>query len=73
MARKKLVKYDPENGHLIEERELTLEELTCFFDAVIRGGGMYTRRCEMDGFAGEVYASKYDPDPIYDYKITDIE
>jgi len=74
MARKKLSKYDPENGHLIEERELTPEEVASLFDAVVQGGGMYTRRNEPDGsIAGEVYASKYDTIPIYDYKITDIE
>lgn len=73
MARKKLSKYDPENGHLIEECELTPEEVASLFDAVVQGGGMYTRRCEMDGFTGEVYASRYDTIPIYDYKITNIE
>lgn len=74
MARKKFTKYDPENGHLIEERELTLEELTRLFDAVVQEGGKYTRRNEPDGsLTGEVYASMYDTIPIYDYKITDIE
>lgn len=74
MARKKLAKYDPENGHLIEECELTPEELTRLFDAVVQEGGKYTRSNEPDGsLTGEVYASMYDTIPIYDYKITNIE
>ena len=73
MARKKISKYDPENGHLIEECELTPEELTRLFDAVVQDGGKYTRRNEPDGLTGEVYASMYDTIPIYDYKITNIK
>ena len=74
MARKKLAKFDPENGHLIEECELTPEELTRLFDAVVQGGGMYTRRNEPDGvLTGEVFSRENDTVPAYNYKITFIE
>ena len=74
MARKKLSKYDPENGHLIEEREFTPEEVTSLFDAVVQGGGMYTRRNEPDGsITGEVFSGENDTVPAYKYKITFIE
>ena len=74
MARKKLAKYDPENGHLIEECELTPEEVASLFDAVVQGGGMYTRRNEPDGsITGEVFFDDLDTIPAYKYKITFIE
>lgn len=74
MARKKLTKYDPENGHLIEECEFTPEELARYFDAVVQGGGMYTRRNEPDGsLTGEVFSGENDTVPAYTYKITFVE
>lgn len=74
MAQIKFSKYDPANGHLIEECELTPEELTRLFDAVVQEGGMYTRSNEPDGsLTGEVFSRENDTIPAYNYKITFIE
>lgn len=74
MARIKFSKYDPQNGHLIDECELVDKGEADVFE-ILRGGyEVVTRRNEPDGsLTGEVYASMYDTIPIYDYKITNIE
>ncbi len=74
MARIKFSKYDPLNGHLIDERELAHFGEASVFEILRVCYEVVTRRNEPDGsLAGEVYASKYDTIPIYDYKITNIE
>jgi len=74
MARIKFSKYDPQNGHLIEECELVEVGEAGVFE-ILRGGyEVVTRRNEPDGsITGEVFSGENDTVPAYKYKITFIE
>jgi hypothetical protein len=71
MARIKFSKYDPQDGHLIEERDLTIKDVDDLFFQQATIYGAVTQRNEPDGtITGEVYESRTDSTPLYNYKIT---
>lgn len=74
MGRIKFSKYDPENGHLIAERELAHLDEAGAFELLGVCYEVVTRRNEPDGsISGEVFSGENDTVPAYKYKITFIE
>jgi hypothetical protein len=74
MARIKFSKYDPQNGHLIDERELAHFGEASVFEILRVCYEVVTRRNEPDGsITGEVFSGENDTVPAYKYKITFIE
>lgn len=74
MARIKFSKYDPQDGHLIAERELGYLDEAGAFETMQSCFEVVSRRNEPDGsITGEVFSRENDTVPAYNYKITFIE